>query len=49
MLGLAFELQRVERLPAKPCDVPLWGIVTERGVHGRAATLNRGKQRENGS
>jgi len=49
MLGLAFELQRVDRLPAKSCDVPLWGIVTERGVHGRAAARNRGKPAENGS
>lgn len=49
MLGLAFELQRVERLPAKPCDVPLWGIVTERGVHGCAAAVRRAKHGENGS
>ena len=49
MLGLAFELQRVERLPAKPRDVPLWGIVTECGVYGRAAALNREKHGENGS
>ena len=43
MLGLAFELQRVERLPAKPSDVPLWGIVTERGVHGRALAASGAK------
>lgn len=49
LLGLGFELQRVARLPAKPRDVPLWGIVTERGVHGRAAARNRGKPAENGS
>ena len=49
MLGLAFEIQRVDRLPAKPRDVPLWGIVTERDVHGRAAARNRGKPAENGS
>ncbi|MBF8291614.1 MAG: hypothetical protein HW417_1232 [Steroidobacteraceae bacterium] len=48
MLGLAFELQRVDRLPAEPRDVPLWGIVTERGVHGRAAARNRGKPAEIG-
>ena len=41
LLGLAFELQRVEGLPAQARDVPLWGIVTERGVHGRAAALLR--------
>jgi 5-formyltetrahydrofolate cyclo-ligase len=49
LLGLGFELQRVERLPAKSRDVPLWGIVTERGIHGPAAALIRGKPAENGS
>jgi 5-formyltetrahydrofolate cyclo-ligase len=49
LLGLGFEAQRVESLPAKPRDVPLWGIVTERGIHGRAAALKRGKPAENGS
>lgn len=49
LLGLGFEIQRVKHLPAKPRDVPLWGIVTECGVHGRAAALNRGKPAENGS
>ena len=49
MLGLGFELQRVKRLPAKPSDVPLWGIVTERGVHGRAAAASGAKPAENGS
>jgi 5-formyltetrahydrofolate cyclo-ligase len=41
LLGLGFELQRVPHLPPKPRDVPLWGVVTERGVHGRAAALMR--------
>ena len=41
LLGLGFELQRVANLPPKPRDVPLWGVVTERGVHGRAAALMR--------
>lgn len=49
LLGLAFEIQRVDSLPAKPRDVPLWGIVTERGVYGRAAARNRGKPAETGS
>jgi 5-formyltetrahydrofolate cyclo-ligase len=49
LLGLGFEIQRVKNLPAKPRDVPLWGIVTERGVHGRAAARNPGKPAENGS
>ena len=41
LLGLAFEMQRVERLAEAAHDVPLWGIVTERGVYGarpRSAT-----------
>lgn len=37
LLGLAFDLQRVDRLPVQAHDVPLWGVVTERGVYGRAA------------
>ncbi len=49
LIGLGFELQRVQRLPAKPRDVPLWGVVTERGVYGRAAALHCGKPAENGS
>ncbi len=38
LLGLAFELQRVDRLPAKAHDLPLWGVVTERGTYGRAGS-----------
>ena len=49
LLGLAFEIQRVEKLPAKPRDVPLWGIVTEHEVYGRAAARNRGKPAEKGA
>jgi 5-formyltetrahydrofolate cyclo-ligase len=49
LLGLGFELQRLERLPARRRDVPLWGIVTEHRVHGRAAARNREKPAENGS
>jgi len=30
LVGLASDLQRVDRLPVSPHDVPLWGIVTER-------------------
>jgi 5-formyltetrahydrofolate cyclo-ligase len=41
LLGLAFDLQRVDRLPAGPHDVRLWGIVTERGVYGPAARRAR--------
>lgn len=49
MLGLAFELQRVERLPARLHDVPLWGIVTEREIHGRAAAATGAKPAGKGS
>lgn len=48
MLGLAFELQHVEKLPATAHDVPLWGIVTERGIHGRAAAATAGETAEKG-
>lgn len=37
LLGLAFDVQRVERLPVQAHDLPLWGVVTERGIYGRAA------------
>ena len=37
LVGLAFEVQRLERLPPMPHDVPLWGVVSERGVYGEAA------------
>jgi 5-formyltetrahydrofolate cyclo-ligase len=36
LVGIAFEIQRLDRLPAQPHDVPLWRVVTERGVYGRA-------------
>lgn len=36
-LGLAFEVQRVDHLPVRAQDLPLWGVVTERGIYGRAA------------
>ena len=36
LVGLAFEVQRLERLPAMPHDVPLWGVVTESAVYGPA-------------
>jgi 5-formyltetrahydrofolate cyclo-ligase len=35
LVGIAFEIQRLERLPPQPHDVPLWRIVTEQGVYGR--------------
>ncbi len=48
LLGLAFEVQRLERLPAKPRDVSLWGIVTECAVHGCAAARIRGQPAASG-
>jgi 5-formyltetrahydrofolate cyclo-ligase len=32
LLGVAYELQRVEPLTPNSWDVPLWGVVTERGA-----------------
>lgn len=32
LIGLAFEAQRLERIPADPWDVPLDAILTERGL-----------------
>ncbi len=37
LIGLAFEVRRVERLAEAAHDVPLWGVVTERAVYGAAA------------
>jgi 5-formyltetrahydrofolate cyclo-ligase len=36
LVGVAFEVQRVERLREAPHDVQLWAVVTERGIYGRA-------------
>jgi 5-formyltetrahydrofolate cyclo-ligase len=33
VMGLAYQLQRVERLPHQPWDVPLAGIATETALH----------------
>lgn len=33
LVGIAFDAQRVDRLPADRHDVPLWGIVTESGFY----------------
>jgi len=37
LAGLAFDVQRVDRLAEAAHDVPLWGVVTERGIYGKAA------------
>jgi 5-formyltetrahydrofolate cyclo-ligase len=36
LVGVAFDVQRVERLREAPHDVQLWAVVTERGIYGRA-------------
>jgi 5-formyltetrahydrofolate cyclo-ligase len=36
LVGIAFDIQRLDRLPAQPHDVSLWRVVTERAVYGRA-------------
>jgi 5-formyltetrahydrofolate cyclo-ligase len=41
LVGIAFDVQCVPRLAEAAHDVPLWGIVTERGIYGRAAALAR--------
>lgn len=39
LLGVAFEVQRMEHFVEARHDVPLWGVVTERATYGRAAAL----------
>ena len=39
LVGLAYGFQQVSRLPQEPWDVPLWGVVSDAGVHGHARTL----------
>jgi 5-formyltetrahydrofolate cyclo-ligase len=41
LIGIAFDVQRVPHLAEAAHDVPLWGIVTERGAYGRAAGSGR--------
>lgn len=41
LIGIAFDVQRTPRLSDAAHDVPLWGIVTERGIYGRAAAHAR--------
>jgi len=42
LLGVAFEVQRVDRFAEQEHDVPLWGVVTEKGTYGRAAEIAGG-------
>ena len=41
LIGVAFEAQKVARLAEAAHDVQLDGVVTERGVYGRAAAIRR--------
>ena len=45
LVGLAFDVQRVDRLAEAAHDVPLWGVVTERGIYGKAAAQTAGAGR----
>ncbi len=46
LVGLAYDFQRVDRLQRAEWDVPLWGIVTDRGIYGRAAGFLQPTRRE---
>ena len=39
LLGVAFECQRVERLPSEPWDIRLDALLTERGIYRFAARI----------
>lgn len=42
LLGLAFEVQRLDHFAEEKHDVPLWGVLTEKRAYGRAAELAGG-------
>lgn len=44
LVGIAFEVQRVDRLAEATHDVPLWGVVTERGIYGHAVARAHGSR-----
>jgi 5-formyltetrahydrofolate cyclo-ligase len=33
LIGVAYEMQRLPKLPTDPWDIPLWAVVTDRGIH----------------
>jgi 5-formyltetrahydrofolate cyclo-ligase len=43
LVGVAFDVQRMDELVEAAHDVLLWGVVTDRGIYGRAAGLVRGR------
>ncbi len=46
LLGLAYDWQRVARLPREPWDVPLAAVITDRRIHAFPASIPR---RESGA
>ena len=46
LIGLAHDFQHVDRLHRADWDVPLWGVVTDRDVYGRAAGFLQPTPRE---
>ncbi|MBS1200756.1 MAG: hypothetical protein H6R27_1434 [Proteobacteria bacterium] len=46
LIGLAYDFQQVQRLAQASWDVPLWGVVSDAGVHGHARTLLPGSTTE---
>jgi 5-formyltetrahydrofolate cyclo-ligase len=49
LVGVAFEVQRIDRLSEAAHDVQLWGIVTDRGIYGRAAGQLRRPNADSGT
>jgi 5-formyltetrahydrofolate cyclo-ligase len=45
-IGIAYDCQRVAGIEARSWDVPLWGVVTERGIYGHAARIAHGATTE---
>jgi 5-formyltetrahydrofolate cyclo-ligase len=43
LLGVAFEVQRLDHIAEEKHDVRLWGVVTEKNTYGRAAEFAAGR------
>jgi len=41
LIGVAYESQRVSKLPTDPWDVPMWAVVTDRGIHKPRRSASR--------
>lgn len=46
LVGLAYEMQKVERLPCEPWDIPLAGVATEHSIYGPDGNRARSPRRE---